>query len=84
MTQRLAVQSGAFTFSTRKDRSLDELLQEAGPEDALTRFVIPRGKVAYLRDQLDLCTVDERRLFPGLDGVAAELRRYYSATNPEG
>jgi hypothetical protein len=34
--------------------------------------------VQRFRDQLDLVAVDERRLFPDLDGVAAELQRYYS------
>ncbi|HVK58889.1 MAG TPA: hypothetical protein VM735_08930 [Candidatus Kapabacteria bacterium] len=51
--------------------------------DALTGFRIPAQRVDYIRDQLDLCTIDERRLFPGLDGIAAELKRYYSTSaNP--
>lgn len=32
-------------------------------------------QVAY---QPDLLTVDKRRLYPNLDEVAAEMRRYYS------
>jgi len=80
VTERLTVQAGAFSFASTKEKSLDQVLVEAGVSDALTRFVIPADRVDYLRDQLDLCTVDERRLFPGLDGVAAELRRYYSAS----
>ncbi|HEX6747165.1 MAG TPA: hypothetical protein VF092_07680 [Longimicrobium sp.] len=32
----------------------------------------------YVRDKLDLSTLDERKLFPDLDGVAAQLRRYCS------
>jgi hypothetical protein len=79
-TQRLAVQSGVFTLAASKDRSLDRILEENGLSDSLTQFIIPGSKVDYIRDQLDLCTVDERRLFPGLDGIAAELRRYYSAS----
>jgi hypothetical protein len=78
-TERLSVQAGAFTFSTSTTRALDEILADAGISDALTQFVIPADRVDFVRDQLDFCTVDERRLFPGLDGVAAELRRYYSA-----
>ena len=80
ITPRLAVQSGAFTFATDKSRPLDELLRDTGLEHALSRFIIPAGKVNFIRDQLDLATVDERRLFPGLDGVAAELKRYYSSS----
>jgi hypothetical protein len=79
LTERLSVQAGAFTFSSCTRRSLDEILKEARVDDALTSFVIPAHRVDYLRDQVDLCTVSERRLFPGLDGVAAELRRYYAA-----
>jgi len=40
--------------------------------------VIAADDVALVRDQLDLVGMDERRLFPDLDGVAAGLRRYYS------
>ena len=40
--------------------------------------MIPARDVARLRDQLDLVSVDERRLFPDLDGLAEYLRRYYS------
>jgi hypothetical protein len=79
ISERLAVQSGVFTFSTSKEKSLDRILEEAGITEALTRYVIPAERVNFVRDQLDLCTLDERRLFPGLDGVAAALRRYYAA-----
>jgi hypothetical protein len=80
VSERLAVQSGAFTFSTWKDKSLDQILAEQQITDALTAFIIPAERISFVRDQLDLCTVDERRLFPGLDGIAASLRRYYSAS----
>lgn len=82
VTNRLAVQSGAFTLCSSKDRSLDQLLAQHGLESVLTRFILPAESVEHIRDQLDLCTVDERRLFPGLDGIAAELKRYYSYNGP--
>jgi len=80
VTERLAVQSGVFTLCSAKDRSLDEVLEAHHLSDALIAYVIPDDRVDYIRDQLDLCTVDERRMFPGLDGIAAELRRYYSSS----
>ena len=80
VTQRLAAQSGVFTLSSAKDKSLDQILEAHSLMDALTAFVIPAGRVDKIRDQLDLCTLDERRLFPGLDGIAAQLRRYYASS----
>ncbi|HEX6670404.1 MAG TPA: FRG domain-containing protein, partial [Gemmatimonadales bacterium] len=75
---RIATQAATFTLCSDNRRSFDSFLEENGLSAALTRFVIPAGEVSRLRDQLDLVSVDERRLFPDLDGLAAYLRRYYS------
>ncbi|MFN3649094.1 MAG: FRG domain-containing protein [Armatimonadota bacterium] len=77
---RITSQASTFTFPTDRTRAIDELLAEAGLSRCLTRIQIPYSAVERVRDQLDLCGVDERRLFPDLDGVAAEMRRYYSAS----
>jgi len=78
LDDRIVAQSGTFTISTDKTRSVDQVLAEEGLSCALTRYVIPSDRVNFIRDQLDLCAIDERKLFPDLDGVAAQLRRYYS------
>jgi hypothetical protein len=75
---RIATQAATFTLCSDNRRSFDSFLEESGLNSALTRFVIPGKEVSHLRDQLDLVSVDERRLFPDLDGLAAYLRRYYS------
>jgi hypothetical protein len=75
---RIVAQAAAFTISSDKLHSFDEFLCRNGLAEALTRFVIPAECVAKMRDQLDLVGVDERRLFPDLDGVAAAIRRYYA------
>ena len=75
---RIVAQSAAFTLCSDTSQPFDQFLEEHGLGDALTRFVIPGEEAARLRDQLDLASVDERRLFPDLDGVAAQMRRYYS------
>ena len=74
---RIAAQAAVFTICSRADRPLDAFLAEHGLADALTRVVIPAAAVRRVRDQLDLVSMDERRLFPDLDGVAAQMRRYY-------
>jgi hypothetical protein len=75
---RIVAQAAVFTLCSDKTRPFDEFLETHGLGDALTRFAIPADQVARVRDQLDLASVDERRLFPDLDGVAAQMRRYYS------
>jgi hypothetical protein len=75
---RIVAQSATFTLCSDKRQSFDCFLEQNGLGSTLTKFVIPAGETARFRDQLDLVDVDERRLFPDLDGVAAEMRRYYS------
>jgi hypothetical protein len=75
---RIASQAATFTLCSDNRQPFDAFLEGHGLRSALTRFVIPAKEVSRLRDQLDLVSVDERRLFPDLDGLAAYLRRYYS------
>jgi hypothetical protein len=75
---RLAAQSAVFTICSDATRPFDAFLEEHGLLDALTKYVVRADDMNRLRDQLDLVTIDERRLFPDLDGVASQMRRYYS------
>jgi hypothetical protein len=78
LDSRIVAQSATFTLCSDKLQSFDRFLEQHGLGSALTKFIIPAKETARFRDQLDLVDVDERRLFPDLDGVAAEMRRYYS------
>jgi hypothetical protein len=79
LSARIVAQSAVFTLVSDTRSSFDAFLERHGlVEGALTRYVIPREEVPRFRDQLDMASVDERRLFPDLDGLAAQLRRYYS------
>lgn len=78
LDQRIVAQAATFTVCSSKRQSLDQFLTERGLASALTKFVIPGDCVDHVRDQLDLCAVDERRLFPDLGGVTRQMRRYYS------
>lgn len=78
LDNRIVAQAAAFTLCSDKWTSFDQFLVEHGLGHALTKFVIPIDAVSLLRDQLDMVGIDERRLFPDLDGVAAAIRRYYA------
>lgn len=75
---RIVAQAGVFTLCSDSARPFDAFMEQHGLASALTRFVIPASAVGRLNDQLELAGVDERRLFPDLDGVAAALRHYYA------
>ena len=75
---RIVAQAAVFTLCSDASISFDSFLARHGLDEALTRFVIPAPHVPRVRDQLDMAAMDERRLFPDLDGLAAALRRYYA------
>lgn len=74
---RIVAQAAVFTLCSDPRASFEAFLDRHGLADALTRFVIPTCVVGRVADQLELAGMDERRLFPDLDGVASSLRRYY-------
>lgn len=74
---RIVAQGATFTLCSTTSMSFDAFLEQQGLSGTLTRYIIPKADVARLRDQLDLVGIDERRLFPDLDGVAAAIQRYY-------
>jgi len=77
LDQRIVAQAATFTITSTTCQSFDEFLDTQGLSESLTKYVIPAEDVARFRDQLDLVGIDERRLFPDLDGVAGAIQRYY-------
>jgi len=78
---RIIVQSATFTLCSDKSQPLDKILLANNLSQTITKFVIPASRVENFRDQLDLCSIDERRLFPDLEGVTKEMKRYYSSSS---
>jgi hypothetical protein len=74
--ERIASQAAVLSVMSDATCELDTWLAE---HPGLGRaWRIPAGLKAEVRDRLDQAHITERSLMPGLDGLAAWLRRYYS------
>jgi hypothetical protein len=76
LDDRIVNQSAVLSTMSTAEASMEDWL-EAHPESCLALLITPDAK-AEIRERLDQGNVTERVLMPGLDGLAAWLRRYYA------
>jgi hypothetical protein len=77
LDERIVNQFALFSLLSSPTISLDMWLARA--DDRLCRrIVIPARLKMEARDKLDESNITERVLFPGLDGLAQWLTRYYT------
>ncbi|MGH7475340.1 MAG: FRG domain-containing protein [Longimicrobiales bacterium] len=76
LNDRIVNQSALFSLMSTPAARLDEWLD--AHSDAYRRVIVPASLKWEVRDKLDQANVSERVLFPGLDGLSAWLRRYYT------
>ena len=68
--ERIVNQYALFSLASRPGLSPDD--------DLLRKIVVPEELKWEVRDKLDQANITERVLFPGLDGLARWLARYYA------
>jgi hypothetical protein len=76
--RRILNQLALFSLMSTPSATLDEWLAE-NPQ-LCRRVVVPAKLKWEIRDKLDQANVNERVLFPGLDGLSRWLTRYYTPT----
>ncbi len=76
LDQRIVNQFALFSLLSDPATPLERWLD--AHSEVLRRIVIPSALKWEIRDKLDQANVNERVLFPGLDGLSAWVRRYYS------
>jgi hypothetical protein len=81
LDDRIVNQYALFSAMSRATASLHEWLDEH--EELVRKIVIPHGLKWEVRDKLDQANVNERVLFPGLDGLSQWLRRQYTPRRQE-
>jgi len=72
---RIVNQFALFSLMSSPRASLDRWLREH--RALVRRIVIPASAKWEIRDKLDQANINERVLFPGLDGLSRWLTRYY-------
>jgi hypothetical protein len=73
---RIANQFALFSVISSPTRSLDEWIEEH--PDLARKVIVPANLKWEIRDKLDQAGMSERVLYPGLDGLARWLSRYYT------
>lgn len=74
--ERIINQYALFTIMPRNMKSMEHLLRTS-ELDLGYKYIIPSNLKWELRCILDRMNINERVLFPGLDGLAQWLKRYY-------
>ncbi|MFJ7841288.1 FRG domain-containing protein [Lysinibacillus sphaericus] len=75
--ERIVNQYAMFTIISDNNKKLDELMKEQ-PNDIYTKIIIPKELKMEIRDKLDQANISERIIYPGLEGISAWLKRYYT------
>jgi hypothetical protein len=78
--RRILNQLALFSLMSDPTAVFDEWLHD-NPE-LCRRVVVPASLKWEIRDKLDQANINERVLFPGLDGLSRWLTRYYTPTGP--
>ena len=77
---RIVNQYALFSLTSRPDARLDRWL--ADYQDVVRRLIVPADLKWEVRDKLDQAGINERVLFPGLDGLTRWVTRYYAPRRP--
>jgi hypothetical protein len=79
---RILNQLALFSLMRNPNARLDEWLRDH--PKLCRRVLIPARLKWEIRDKLDQANINERVLFPGLDGLSRWLARYYTPTGGRG
>lgn len=73
--ERIINQYAMFTVISNSNKKLDDLLKNH--TDIYQKIIIPAHLKLEIRDKLDQANINERMIYPGLQGISTWLKRYY-------
>jgi hypothetical protein len=83
LDERIVNQSALFSMMSSPVVQLEDWLRQHERENPrlCRKIIIPASLKWEVRDKLDMANVTERVMYPGLDGLSAWLKRYYSPSH---
>lgn len=77
-SQRIVVQRGVFTIFGQDLRPMEKMYKDDGfPSNILAGYILPKNKLAAMREAILEHGITESSIYPDLNGLALELRRIY-------
>lgn len=73
--ERIINQYAIFSVMSNRKVLLDEWLKNH--PDCYKKIIIPANLKLEIRDHLDQLNINERLIYPGLEGISSWLKRYY-------
>lgn len=73
--ERIINQYAMFTVISNSETKLEDLLEDYG--GIYQKIIIPAHLKLEIRDKLDQANINERMIYPGLQGISTWLKRYY-------
>jgi FRG domain len=77
---RIVNQLGVFSVCSDPEMDLLDFIRENNIPD-IHKIIIPKELKWEIKDKLDMSNINERILYPGLNGLATWLKRHYTNIN---
>ncbi|MFX1384266.1 MAG: FRG domain-containing protein, partial [Promethearchaeota archaeon] len=78
LDDRIVNQFAMFSMLSNPERTLDDWLDKNKDPKLWRKIIIPSELKVEVRDKLAQSNINERTMFPGLDGICRWLKMYYS------
>jgi len=78
LDDRIVNQFAMFSMMSNPERKMDDWLEKHKDPILWKKIIIPSNLKVEIRDKLAQSNINERIMFPGLDGLCRWLKMYYS------
>lgn len=75
---RIVAQRGVFLVFGKKIKPMEDIyIDDSFPQDCLIKLVFPKNKISSLLNSLMSIGITDSAIYPDLEGLAKEIKRFY-------